>query len=174
MSYRHPELLGEHHELDGFVCSSHEQTLWLREHARNASRLGTAKVQVVTNQEGPDVVVAYYGWTMASLHIKSVPKPLRAGAGRYPQPVALLARLGVHTDHAGVGLGAALLSDVVHRTATIASKIGCRGLLVHCENDEAKSFYLHNADFLESPTDPLHLVLPINDILAAVQHGDGV
>ncbi len=173
MTYRQPEALDARHQVDGFVCSSQEQTLWLRDHAWNATRLGTAKVHVVTPHDSQDVV-AYYGWTMASLHIKSVPEPLRAGAGRYPQPVALLARLGVHIDHAGGGLGAALLSDVVQRTSMLAGEIGCRGLIVHCESDEAKAFYLHNADFLESPTDRLHLVLPITDILHVTQPQEGV
>jgi GNAT superfamily N-acetyltransferase len=67
----------------------------------------------------------------------------REGAGRYPQPVALLARLGVDVGHEGRGLGAGLFQDVVARTHALGEEIGCRGLLVHAETVEAREFYLH-------------------------------
>lgn len=110
-------------------------------------------------------VVAYYAWTMAQLDLADAPARLRKGAGRYPQPVAQLARLGVHRDHEGRGLGAALLRDVIQRAAAISDEIGCRGLLVHCESEAARSFYLHLIpEFEQSPTDELHLVLLLKDI----------
>jgi len=80
--------------------------------------------------------------------------------------VALLARLGVHTDHEGRGLGSGLLADVIRRAATVGGEIGCRALLIHCETDEARDFYLHHAPELEpSPTDDLHLTLFMRDLL---------
>ena len=91
--------------VDDFECRSAEQTEWLRHHARQAHTAGTAKVLVVT-RVGSDVVVAYYAWSMASISIEDAPTRVRKGAGRYPQPVALLARLGVSIEHEGRGLGA--------------------------------------------------------------------
>ena len=66
-------------------------------------------------------VVAYYAWCMAQLTAAAVPERLRKGAARYPQPVALLARLGVDSGHEGRGLGAALLRDVVARLAGMSA-----------------------------------------------------
>ncbi len=87
------------------------------------------------------------------------------GAGRYPQPVALLARLGVDVTHEGRGLGAALLQDVFARLVELSDDIGCRGLLVHAESAPARDFYLHLVpEFEASPTDELHLVLMMKDI----------
>lgn len=44
-------------------------------------------------------------------------------------------------------------------------EIGFRGLLVHAETQAAKDFYLHLIpEFIDSPTDPLHLVLLKKDI----------
>ena len=104
-------------------------------------------------------VVAYYAWCMASIAAADAPERLRKGAGRYPQPVALLARLGVSVLHEGSGLGAGLLADVLRRTARAGRAIGCRGLVVHAETDDARGFYLHLVpEFEPSPTDPLHLV----------------
>jgi len=55
---------------------------------------------------------------------------------------------------------------VIGRTAQIGSEVGCRGLLVHAESTSARAFYLHLIpEFEPSPTDPLHLVLLMKDIL---------
>ena len=163
-AYRHPRLLDTTHALDHFECRSLEQTTWLRDHARQAHATGTAKVLVVT-EAGSDLVAAYYAWAMATIAIDDAPPRLRKGAGRYPQPVALLARLGVDNTHEGRGLGAGLLQDVITRAADLGTTIGCRGLLVHAESPEARDFYLHLIpDFAPSPTDPLHLVLLMKDI----------
>ncbi len=164
MSYRAPEPLGPAHILDEFECGSVEQTQWLRRFARQSTSMGTTRVFVVT-ETGSDRVVAYYAWCMAQLVIGDVPERLRKGAGRYPQPVALLARLGVDRTHEGKGLGAGLLTDVIARVAALSDKIGCRGLLVHAESQTARDFYLHLIPELEqSPTDELHLVLMLEDI----------
>lgn len=162
--YHAPEPLADHHDLASFTCRSSEQTDWLRRYARQSAGTGTTRVFVVTDRDGSRVV-AYYGWCMAQLSAASAPERLRKGAGRYPQPVALLARLGVDVEHEGRGLGAALLQDVFARLLELANDIGCRGLLVHAESDAARSFYVHLVpEFEPSPTDDLHLVLLMKDI----------
>ncbi len=161
--YLAPALLAAHHRLDTFTCRSAEQTQWLRRYARQSATTGTTKVFVVTEQ-GHDDAVAYYGWCMAQIALADAPTRVRRGAGRYPQPVALLARLGVDERHAGQGLGAALFADVILRLIALDEKIGCRGLLIHAESEDARAFYLHLVPELEaSPTDPLHLVLLMKD-----------
>jgi GNAT superfamily N-acetyltransferase len=161
--YQAPELLADRHRLDTFTCRSAEQTQWLRRYARQSAATGTTKVFVVTEHDRDDVV-AYYGWCMAQITLADAPTRLRRGAGRYPQPVALLARLGVDERHESQGLGAALLADVILRLVTLEEKIGCRGLLIHAESDDARAFYLHLVPELEaSPTDPLHLILLMKD-----------
>lgn len=123
----------------------------------------TTRVLVVT-RKGDSTVVAYYAWCMAQLELSATPDRLKKGAERYPQPVALLARLGVDSRHEGKGLRAALLVDAVTRLLTLSDDIGCRGLLIHAESAVARDFYLHLIPELEqSPTDELHLVLLLND-----------
>ncbi|QYG91849.1 GNAT family N-acetyltransferase [Iamia sp. SCSIO 61187] len=163
-TYRPPELLDASHDLDGFGCRSVEQTEWLLRHARASVGTGTTRVLVVTPADS-DVVVAYYAWCMASVSLADAPPRMRKGAGRYPQPVALLARLGVDLQHEGRGLGAGLLKDVIARTLALGEEIGCRGLLVHAVTTEAREFYRHLVpEFEASPTDELHLFLLMKDI----------
>jgi len=116
--YQQPELLAARHQLTGFRCRSEEQTAWLVEVAKQAHGTGTIRVFVVTEVDQA-AVVAYYAWCMASVAIPDLPERLRRGAGRYPQPIALLARLGVDEGHEGHGLGAALLLDVITRVASL-------------------------------------------------------
>ena len=120
---------------------------------------------LIVTEPGSSAVVAYYAWCMASIAASDVPTRMRKGAGRYPQPVALLARLGVAVGHEGRGLGAGLLRDVIARTAEVGARIGCRGLLVHAETPEARDFYLHLIpEFEPSPSDDLHLLVLMKDI----------
>lgn len=166
--YRAPRLLERSDDTSTFTCRSEAQTLWLRRFGRQAHATGTTRVFVVTPADSDDVV-AYYAWCMASITLRDAPARLRAGAGKYPQPVALLARLGVSTDHEGAGLGAALLADVMQRAAAAGRTIGCRGLLIHAESDDARAFYQHLVpEFEPSPTDPLHLVLMMKDIVRTI------
>ena len=167
-SYLPPALLSIDHVVEAFDCRSHEQTLWLRRHARQSAATGVTRVLVVAPANSTEVV-AYYAWCMAGLAVEAAPPRLRKGAWRYPQPVALLARLGVSIHHERRGLGAGLLQDVVARTAALGREIGCRGLLVHAETPEARDFYRHLIPELEpSPTDDLHLVLLMKDILRSL------
>ena len=163
MSYLAPRPLHSNDEVEEFVCRSSEQTAWLNRYAKQSAAAKLTKVFVVTEQDGRRVV-AYFAWTMAQLDLKNAPSRMTKGAGRYPQPVALLARLGVDEKHEGRGLDAALLRDAITRLLLVGEEIGCRGLLIHAESDTAKAFYLHLIPELEtSPTDNLHLVLLLKD-----------
>ncbi len=167
--YQPPRLLRPDDVLDEFECRSAEQTQWLRQHARQANASSTTKVIVVTQRDSPRVI-AYYAWCMASIGVSDAPARLLKGAARYPQPVALLARLGVAVEHEGRGLGAGLLADVIARTVELGTEIGCRGLLVHAESPAARDFYVHLiAEFEKSPTDELHLVLLMKDIIKTLR-----
>ena len=109
---------------------------------------------------------------MAGIALETAPPRLRKSAGRYPQPVALLARLGVSIHHERRGLGAGMLQDVIARTAAVGREIGCRGLLVHAESSDARDFYRHLIpEFEPSPTDEWHLVLLMKDILGSLGPG---
>jgi GNAT superfamily N-acetyltransferase len=162
-AYRSPELLRPDHLVETFSCRSTEQTTWLQRHARQSVASGSTRVFVVT-PTGESRVVAYYAWCMAALAAERAPPRLRKGAGRYPQPIALLARLGVDVRHERRGLGAGLLADAVTRLLGLSEHIGCRGMLIHAETEEARDFYLHLVpELLMSPTDELHLVLLLKD-----------
>lgn len=153
------------HDVSAFDCGSEAQTRWLRQVARTDQAARTAVVYVVT-EEGGDRVLGYYALAAASAASAGAPSPLLKSAGRSPIPVILLARLGVDLRAQGRGLGTALVKDAMLRAHEAAGTIGARALLIHAESDTARTFYLHLAEFETSPTDPLHLFLPLADIEA--------
>lgn len=167
--YLTPRPLTDGHDLTAFECSSAEQTAWLRRHARQSHRSDSTKVFVVT-QRGSPVVVAFYAIRMAEVRFADATDRLAKGQGRHPQPVVLLARLGVDRGHEGRGLGSELLRHAFLKALEASTEIGCRAVGVHCEGEEARRFYLRVVPAFEpSPTDPLHLILLIKDLRASLR-----
>lgn len=76
-------------------------------------------------------------------------------------------RLAVDVSVARRGLGAWLLRDAIGRTLAASQTIGVRPMLVQAIDHDARAFYIRHG--LEpSPTDPLHLMILIKDIAAAL------
>ena len=84
-----------------------------------------------------------------------------------PVPVIILGRLAVDNREQGNGIGAALLRDALLRVLNASQEIGAAAVLVHALNDRAKAFYQDHG-FVESPVEPLVLMLRVKDIAAAL------
>ena len=171
--YGRVESLSRDHETAGFDCGSEAQTKWLRRHALQAHQSDTARVYVVCGT-GTKRVVGYYALAAGSVAHDGVPPRTIKGLGRYPIPVILLTRLGVDVGEQGRGLGSALVRDALLQTAAIADRVGVRALLIHAETPEAAEFYRRiDPGFEPSPTNPLHLVLLMKDLRAAIRQATG-
>lgn len=134
------------------------RTRALANHAEGASRC------FVTCRNGR--VVGFYALSSASVDRRSTPGRVRRNMPD-PVPVILLSRLAIDHEEHGKGLGKHLLRDTIARTVQAADLIGVRAMLVHALHDEARAFYTHFG-FEQSPTDPLHLLLPMKDARALV------
>jgi GNAT superfamily N-acetyltransferase len=160
------ELLGPDHVLESFDCGRASLNAWLTRHARQATSAGSARTYVVVDSEQKRVV-GYNALTAAGLEREAATARMRKGMPQYPIPVVLLARLAVDVSVARRGLGAWLLRDAMLRTLAASEAIGVRAMLVHAIDTDARRFYLRHG--LEpSPTYPLHLMILIKDIAAAV------
>ena len=168
-AYPAPRLLSDDDERGSFESRSEAQTSWLRNVAGQAHAKNSARVYVVTEPDG-SAVVGYYAWCMTGISTKEAPRVMLKGAGRYPlHPVALLARLAVDLRHENRGIGATLLQDVVRRVVRISEQIGCLGLLIHAETEQAVEFYLRRIpEFDRAPLTAMHLVLTLADARKAM------
>lgn len=169
MAYRPPEPLEAHHRLDDFQCEEPALTEWLKHHARTAHADGSSRVYVATTSEDPRAVVGYFALASTSVAPEeATTRVLRGQPHNRAVPAILLARLARDDRHRAVGLGPSLLQDALLRCVDAAEKIGVGVLLVHAKHERAKAFYLKYG-FEESPTDPLHLLLLMKDVRAAVK-----
>ena len=75
--------------------------------------------------------------------------PWRGRTGRRPEPCPciLLARLAVDERAQGMGIGSGLLRDAF--------------ALVHCGDENARGFYLANAEFEASPASDMQLMVSL-------------
>jgi predicted N-acetyltransferase YhbS len=168
--YGRIEPIAPSHETEAFECGSEDQTNWLRRHALQAHRSDTAKVYVVCLADTPKVV-GYYALNASSVASEDATPRLTQGAGRYPVPVVVLARLGVDIAEQGRGLGTALVKDAFLQVASVADRVGVRALLIHAETEKVAEYYARiDPGFEPSPTDPLHLVLLMKDLRRAIRH----
>lgn len=148
---------------EGFDSGAPELDEWLARYSWQNQRANNS-VTYVSMLDGR--VVGYYAIAVANVTSESAPVAVARGAPRQV-PCLLLARLAVDEVMQGLGLGRGLLVDALRRTVSLADAVGIRTLLVHARDDAARQFYLAQAEFLESPSDPLHLLLPVKDIVRA-------
>ena len=149
---------------EGFDSGAPELDEWLTRDSWQNQRANNA-VTYVTVLDGR--VVGYYAIAVANVTSEFAPAPVARNAPKNV-PCLLLARLAVDRDMQGCGLGRGLLVDALKRTVGLADSVGIRALLVHARDDAARRFYLAQAEFLESPSDPLHLLLPVKDIIRSL------
>lgn len=157
-----PAPLKAAHDLSGFSCGVPALDDWLQHRAmQNESRFSRTYVVCEGSR-----VVAFYSISAGAVDRAAAPGRVRRNA---PDtiPVSVIGRLAVSRDHAGRGLGADLLSDVLRRIAVASRSIGIRAVLVHAKTDAAKRFYKHCAEFIDYPADGRTLFLPIETVIAA-------
>lgn len=161
MPYSIPRKLTPSDVTEGFNSGAPELDSWLDEYAYTNLRANNAVTYVSTDG---DRVVGYYSIVVAGVELEHVPDRLRKGGRPSELPCILLVRLAVDRSTHGHGLGAGLLRDALMRAAVVSESVGAAAFLIHARDAAARDFYLHNGDFLDSPTDPLHLFLPMRDV----------
>lgn len=163
-----PVLLAPEHEVHAFDCGSPAQTEWLRRWARIAQSADTGRIYVTTPPDSSKVV-GYYALATGAVAQADAPAKVRTGAGRYPISVIILTRLGVDLSAQGHGVGRAFVRDALLRVEQAADLVGVRALLIHAESDAARNFYQRVAEFEESPSERLHLLLSLKDLRIALR-----
>ena len=133
---------------------------WLRLHARDSDGRNLTRTWVW--HLGDRRVVAYY--TIAPCFIERQALTRKQSRG-LPDRISayLLARLALHRDLHGQGLGSQLLASALLRIATGASELGGRFVVVDAIDEQAATFYRHHG-FADIPGVPDRLILPTKQI----------
>lgn len=154
------EKLTRSHAVDRFDCGEEALNRFLVRFALSSQQANASQTYIGL---ADDAVIGFHTLVVGEVAYGDAPGRLTKGLARHPVPIMLLARLAVSNDWQGKGIGAGLLRDAVLRTLQAADIAGIRALAVHAKDDAARSFY-RRFDFVESPTDPLHLFALIKDL----------
>jgi GNAT superfamily N-acetyltransferase len=155
------EVLSKARDVTHFDCGAHESlNIWLKKYALQNQANDSARTYVVHRD---NLVVGYYAISAGSVARGASPARIAQGLANHPVPISLLARLAVHRDEQGIGLGRALLKDALLRIERAAGILGIRAVLVHAIDREARAFY-EGFDFDACPDDELHLMLLMKDL----------
>lgn len=157
---RRIEKLRPDHTLEGFDCGRQELNRYLIRYAWQNQQAEAAQTYV--GMAG-DVVIGYHTLAVGHVMREEAPERLTKGLARHPVPIMLLARLAVDRRWHRLGVGSALLNDAMRRTLQAADIAGIRAFAVHAKDDEARNFY-RKFDFIPSPTDPMHMFVPLKDL----------
>jgi len=156
------EPLTSQHDRKNFDCGNDFLNQYIKESARQHAKKNIGRTFVAVQRDSPHIL-GYYTVCTGNLE----PERLPAGAGnlpRFPIPTLHLARLAVHDNAKGLGLGRLLLVEVLRLSVEISAKVGIYAVDVIAVDEGARNFYLKH-DFIPLIDEQLHLFLPIKDIL---------
>lgn len=163
------EGLTEQHQTDHFQSGVPELDGWLRHRALHAQSMRTARTFVW--HAGDLEVVAYF--SLAAHVILREELPAKLGRGSPDRiPAILLARLALHTNLHGEGLGGELLWDALSRCVAASQLAGARVVVVDAINEKAAAFCRHHG-FRAVPENPFRLIQKMNDIAHALEMAPG-
>lgn len=154
------EKLTRQHAVETFDCGQEALNRFLARFALHNQQANASQTYVALADE---TVIGFYSLVVGEVSYDDAPDRLTKGLARHPVPIMLLARMGVAVGWQGKKVGAGLLRNAMQRTLQAADIAGVRALAVHAKDEEAQAFYRH-FDFIESPTDPLHMFILVKDL----------
>ncbi len=156
------EKLQRTHAVEEFTCGQPELDRFLIRHALQAQQMNASQTYIGLSDK---TVIGFYTIVAGEVRHADAPERVTKGMPRHSIPLLILARLAVHSEWQGRGIGAGLLLDALERTLQVADIVGVRSLAVHAKDDSAAAFFRHFG-FVPSPTDGRHLFMLLKDIRA--------
>ncbi len=155
---RAPEPLSKAHILHGINSSRTSLNAWLIDRALANEAQGASRSFVICEGD-TQKVIGYYCLAQGAIGHDAVSAKFKKNMPN-PLPVTVLGRLAIDQNHAGKGLGMALLKDAVLRARLASIQAASRGIFVQALDEEAAGFYL-KFGFIRSPSEPLYLMLSL-------------
>lgn len=154
------ERLDTHHAVASFASGNAELDGWLQRHALAAQQMDSARTFVLT---GDDRIVGYFSLTMGSVLRTDAPAKLVRGLPAYPVGMVLLARLAVHRNEQGKGIGALLLAEALRKAVGAGEAAAARLVVVDAVDQAAGRFYARHG-FVPAPEHPSRLYRRMKDV----------
>lgn len=152
----HLEVLDRQHPRKGFDCGAPVVNDWLRSKAwqNQKKHLSTTKVLLDSNR----AIAGFYTLSTGQVDFGDLPPELAKGLPRRALPVAILAWLGVSSEHQGQGLGDLLFAQALRDCHAAGKTFPFIAVILDAIDDHTKAFY-QRWDFHELPGHPYRLYL---------------
>lgn len=136
------EFLSPKRPLDSFKCADTDESVkieqFLREEALFLHQQGLSKIVLALWEE---IVVGYFALAMGKIQLTWGKKEKVFGKKIAMEiPALLLARMGVHEDFRGIGIGTVMMSQVLDMADEVSKRIGCRFIYVDAKS-QSIGFY---------------------------------
>jgi GNAT superfamily N-acetyltransferase len=155
-----PERLNAGHDLSDFDSGKTALNDWLRNYALNNQSKGFSRVMVIKENAK---VIGFYGLAPTAVPPSLLSRKVRTGRPPDPVPCILFGQLAIDKNHAGKGIGSALLRHALERCVAAAETIGGRAVIVRAIDDEAAAFW-KSCGFTPSLLDASSMFFSIDEI----------
>lgn len=139
---------------------------WLSTKALQHQEKHLSVTKVVLDETA--AIAGYYTLATGQVDFGDLPAEVTKHLPPRLLPVAVLAWLGVSTDHQGQGLGRLLLAQPLRDCYEAGQTFAFVAVILDCINDAAKAFYQH-WDFQELPGHPYRLFLSAKRLAAMME-----
>ena len=160
------ERLERGHPRGKFHCGEQQVDQWLATKALQHQRKHLSVTKVLLDANA--AIAGYYTLATGQVDFGDLPAEISRQLPRRTLPVAVLAWLGVSSDHQGQGLGTKLLAQALRDCYEAGQTFAFVAVVIDCLNDAAKSFYQH-WDFEELPGHPYRLFLSTKRLAAMMK-----
>ena len=156
------EPLSRSHDRGRFTCGIEALDNYLKKKASQDIAKHSAACFVLT----PDgkTVAGFYTLSHYAVDLAVLPGEIASKLPKYPEvPVTLLGRLALSQAFRGQKLGEYLMLDALYRSWVQSKQVASAAVVVDAKDASARRFYEH-FDFLELPSTPNRLFLPMRTI----------
>lgn len=162
-------LLNNFHNREIFDCDDIALNDYLKYQANQHMKSNISQTYVASSIATGNRILGYYSICVGSVEYCSLPNNIQKKLPKYPIPIARIARLAVDIGSQKTGLGRYLLMNALERFKDISQIIGIFAVVVDAKHEKAKNFYCKHG-FIELPSSPLTLLLPLKNINASFYH----
>lgn len=157
------EPLAKGHDRTSFSSGNRALDVYFQTQARQDTEKRVAATFVLKDTDS-GAVAGFYSLSSTAVPLGQFPFESTRKLPKYPLvPAILLARLAIHTQYRGKGLGEFLLMDALKRSLEHSRHVGSAAVIVDAKDDAARNFYLKHS-FIELPDQPMRLFLPMKTV----------